>query len=175
MRNARRAIVAPVMTDHVIKVRKASRDDAKALAVLMQALNDHLNEPGEAITAAAITRDLLTSESYCSVLVAEHDDGLVGYALFHETYESINAQRGYYMADLFVTQSVRRKGIGRALVSTVAAQARQQGQSFVWWASEAWDEEAQAFYAALGASHNPMISHELSHEGIEALVGTAET
>ncbi len=157
-----------------IDIRRAHPRDAGALAELMRALHVHLKEPEEHISPEKLSRDVLHAASAHSVLVAEQGGRLMGYALFHETYESISTQRGVYMADLFVAKHARRQGLGRALVAAVAHSARARDLKFVWWVSEAWDEQAQAFYAALGASHDPMIAHAVSFEDFEALADEGE-
>lgn len=140
----------------------------------MRALHVHLKEPAQHITADKLIRDVLCEESVHSVLVAERASRLIGYVLFHESYESIYAQRGVYMADLFVAEEARRQGVGRALVAAVAGSARTRDLRFIWWVSEAWDEDAQGFYASLGASHDPMISHSLSTDSFNALAEEGE-
>ena len=150
-------------------IRRAEARDAHALTELMRDLHVHLKQADLHITPESLTRDVLQQGSVHTVIVAERDGTLLGYALFHETYESITAQRGVYMADLFVAQEARRKGLGRALVAAVAYMAREKGLQFVWWVSEAWDEQAQGFYAALGACHEPMVAHSVSYESFKSL------
>ncbi|MDA7948831.1 MAG: GNAT family N-acetyltransferase [Hyphomicrobiaceae bacterium] len=150
-------------------IREAERDDAETLAELMRALHAHLKEPTEHISADALRRDIFTADSVHTVLVAERAGELIGYALFHETYESIYAQRGAYMADLYVAETARRQGVARALVAAVASAARARRLRFLWWVSESWDENAQRFYAALGASHEPYVAHAVSFETFDAL------
>ena len=151
-------------------IRPAGKDDADALTGLMRALHTHLKEPTEHISPQALLRDVFAQGSVFTVLIAEQGSNLVGYALFHETYESAYAHRGAYMADLYVAESARRQGVARALVAGVAAQAKARDLKFMWWVSEAWDENAQAFYAALGATHDPFIAHALSFDAFEKLV-----
>lgn len=169
-----RAMLTPNMGETEVHIRNAGAGDAVALAALMRALHAHLKEPANRISPEALVRDVLHGASANHVLVAERGGALVGYALFHESYESVTAQRGVYMADLFVAEGARREGLGRALAAAVARAARERGLRFVWWVSEAWDENAQAFYASLGASHDPMIAHAVSFEDFEALADEAE-
>jgi GNAT superfamily N-acetyltransferase len=154
---------------HIRAARTGSAGDADALAELMRGLHKHLKQPHEHISADKLLRDVLCEASVHGVLLAERRGKPCGYALFHETYESVYAQRGLYMADLFVTQDARRHGVGRALVAAVAAHAMTRDMKFLWWVSEAWDEQAQGFYVALGASHDPMIAHSLSFENFDRL------
>ncbi len=166
---AAQVIVRPAMSMHDFHIRESRGSDAGALAELMRGLHGHLKEPMQHISAEKLVCDVLCEGSAFDVLVAERAGRLIGYALFHETYESIYANRGVYLADLFVVEEARREGLGRALVAAVAHRARARGLRFMWWVSEAWDEDAQGFYAALGASHDPMVAHSLSVDVFEAL------
>lgn len=154
-------------------IRRAEADDADALAGLMQALHEHLKQPSGNISPQALAQDIFIDNSAHTALLAERGGDLIGYALFHESYESIYAQRGLYMADLYVSPEARGQGVGRALVASVAAHAKASGMKFVWWVSEAWDEKAQGFYAAIGAIHEPMVAHSVSRESFERLAGEA--
>ncbi len=162
------------MSARAFTIRPADKDDADALADLMRALHAHLKEPTEHISPQALLRDVFAEASAFTVLVAERGSEFIGYALFHETYESIYAQRGAYMADLYVAESARRQGVARALVAGVAAAAKARDLKFMWWVSEAWDENAQGFYASLGATHDPFIAHALSFDAFEKLVQEGE-
>ncbi len=155
-------------------IREAEGGDADALAELMRALHTHLREPTKHISPGALLTDVLVVDGAHTVLVAEKNRELIGYALFHETYESVYAQRGAYMADLYVAEKARRNGVARALVAAVAARAKARELRFVWWVSETWDEDAQGFYATLGASHDPFIAHAVSFDAFEALASEGE-
>ncbi len=159
------------MSMHDFHIRAGGEDDTGALVELMRGLHGHLKELAQHISAEKLVRDVLCEGSAHHVLVAERAGRLMGYALFHETYESIYANRGVYLADLFVIEEARRIGLGRALVAAVASAARARDLKFLWWVSEAWDEEAQGFYVALGASHShdPMVAHSLSFDSFEAM------
>ena len=157
------------MSKNDFHIRESREDDAGGLLPLMRALHGHLKEPTQHISAEKLASDVLCEGSAFDVLVAERAGRLAGYALFHETYESIYANRGVYLADLFVVEEARQLGLGRALVAAVASAARARDLKFLWWVSEAWDEEAQGFYAALHASHDPMIAHSLSFDAFEAM------
>lgn len=162
-------MVAPVMTAPGFSIRQAERGDAAPLAELMRALHAHLKEPTEHISADALRRDMFVDGSVYTVLVAEQEGDLIGYALFHESYETVYAQRGAYMADLFVAERARRQGVARALVAAVASVMRARKLRFLWWVSESWDKEAQAFYASLGASHETYVAHAVTFKDFQRL------
>jgi hypothetical protein len=48
--------------------------------------------------------------------------------------------------------------VGRALVATVAADARRRGLEFVWWASRTWNTESHAFFRTLATVEEPVVA-----------------
>lgn len=152
-----------------IRVRDARREDGDQLLALVRALNNSQDNPVEHFDAAALERDVFADDAYLNALVAESTDGLVGYALFHEGYESAFAQRGAYLCDLYVDEPARRKGVGRALVAAVARHAKKNGRSFLWWVSKEWNQDARALYASLGAKSESVFAHALTFSAFESL------
>jgi GNAT superfamily N-acetyltransferase len=79
-------------------------------------------------------------------LVAERDGELVGLAhyLFHRTTTAVAPL--CYLNDLFTSKAARGKGVGRALIEAVYAQARQAGAARVYWQTHETNTTAQALY-----------------------------
>lgn len=156
-----------------LRIRWASRGDAQALARLGRELNLHVGDPVQHFTLAAMLRDGFGADPAFAVLLAELDGAAVGYALFHDAYDTGRAAKGVFMCDLHVTESARRNGVGRALVAAVAREAERRGRTFLWWTSNTWNREAHAFYRALGASEESVVAHALTDKAIEALAAEA--
>lgn len=152
-----------------LRIRPATPEDAVAIAHLARGLNELHRDPIEHFTAEAVLRDGFGESPCFSVLVAEHDGAVVGYALYFDSYEPVYAARGLYLSDLFVDPDARRHGAGRALVAGVVAEARRRGATFVGWVSRAWNAEAQAFYRTLGAIEEPVIAHAVVFDAFAAL------
>ncbi|MGA8867066.1 MAG: GNAT family N-acetyltransferase, partial [Candidatus Sulfotelmatobacter sp.] len=58
---------------------------------------------------------------------------------------------GLYLEDLYVRKQFRGKGIGKALLGSVARIARAEGCSTVQWEVLDWNEKAIELYKKLGA------------------------
>jgi len=157
--------------DNAITIRVARRDDLAALLALVRGLIEHQGDSLEHFDAAALERDVFSDNAAVRALVAERGGALVGYAFFHDCYESAYVQRGVYLSDLFVVPEARRSGAGRALVAGVAAAAKESGRSFVGWVAKEWNVDARAFYEALGAVCEPVTAHAAIFDGFEALAG----
>lgn len=79
-------------------------------------------------------------------MVAEHDGRLVGlvHYLFHRS--TISIAPTCYLQDLFTDQTIRGKGIGRALITAVYEQARLAGVARVYWQTHETNSTAMKLY-----------------------------
>jgi GNAT superfamily N-acetyltransferase len=152
-----------------ITIRSAARSDAAALAELVRQLNVHQREPTEYFTERTLERDVFGPDPFVEAVVAECDGELVGYAFWHDGYDTGWAGRGVYLCDLYVAPRARRLGAGRAIVAAVARRARERGRTFLWWASYPWNADAHRFYDTLGVKNENVVAHALSHAAFEAL------
>jgi GNAT superfamily N-acetyltransferase len=82
-------------------------------------------------------------------LVAERGDELIGltHYLFQRSTWLINSQ--CYLQDLYVSESARGGGAGRALIEAVAAAARQAGAARVYWNTHETNAVARKLYDAV--------------------------
>ena len=150
-------------------VRAARADDAEALAALIRELNAQQGDPTDRSDAATVRRDGFGAAPRFQALLAEADGVPVGYALFVPAYETAHALAGLYVADLYVTPSHRRRGVGRALLGALAAEARTRGVGFLWWVSRAWNADAHAFFRRVAAVEEPVLAFATFGEALERL------
>ena len=142
-----------------VRVRRAEFGDAEALAALGRALNVQQGDPSTYFTAEAVRRDGFGDTPRFEAWIAELDDRAVGYALVvPAAYETGYAKAGVYVQDVFVEPGARRRGVGRALLAAVAADARRRGLEFVWWASRTGNTESHAFFRTLATVEDPVIA-----------------
>ena len=156
-----------------LRVRRAVAADAAVVAALIDELNAHQQEPTGHVTPKAVARDGFGQHPEFAVLLAELDGGPVGYALYHPTWSTEVGERGFYLYDLYVRAGARGHGVGRALMAGLAARAKCEGRTFLWWSSKAWNQEARAFYRNLGAIEEEARSHALLGDAFEALAQAA--
>lgn len=76
---------------------------------------------------------------------------VAGFVLFFRNYSTFLAKPGFYIEDLFVRESYRRKGLGTMLLSAVAKQAVEMGYGRVEWVVLDWNVNAINFYKQMGA------------------------
>ncbi len=75
----------------------------------------------------------------------------VGFALAFPTFSTFRGQPGLYLEDLYVKPEHRGKGIGKALLATLAKLARDRGYGRLEWSVLNWNEPSIGFYRSLGA------------------------
>ncbi|HYM44666.1 MAG TPA: GNAT family N-acetyltransferase [Solirubrobacteraceae bacterium] len=157
-------------------VRPAEPRDVPALLELFGALAEyeHLTHELRA-TEQGLAAALFAPKPVAEALIAERDGVALGYALYFATFSSFLTSTGIWLEDLFVRPAHRGEGVGRALLSTVAARVREQGGERLEWAALDWNELALGFYRRIGArTMGEWITHRLDGEALERLaVGAA--
>jgi GNAT superfamily N-acetyltransferase len=134
-------------------IREARRGDEANLFDLVVELSryEHLEHEvtGDADT---LGRHLFDDHARIWAVVAETEVSIVGFALCFETYSTFLTRRGVYLEDLFVLESHRGRGIGKALLSAVRESAERRGAGRLEWAVLDWNESAIRFYESFGAT-----------------------
>jgi GNAT superfamily N-acetyltransferase len=151
-------------------IRDARENDAKAIAALVEALNESEGyDTRLGPDAAAIAQAYLGPARAGRCAVAEDAEGLIGYITWHTTYETTYASRGAYVGDLFVAPAWRRQGVGTGLLGFAARAVRAEGGGHLWWTALPANADGQAFYGRLGAKPERIIAYALADEAFDAL------
>jgi GNAT superfamily N-acetyltransferase len=95
------------------------------------------------------------------LLGARREGRLVGYACLYWHFSSLEATECVLMNDLFVDESARGQGVGRALIEASADVARERGVPFVEWSTAPDNHTAQRLYDSTGAERTAWFSYEL--------------
>ncbi len=105
-------------------------------------------------------------------LIAEVGGETAGYAIFFPTFSTFLAIQGVWLEDLFVRPAHRGAGVGRALLSGVAARTRARGGERLEWSALDWNELALGFYREMGAERkSEWITHRLTGPALERVAG----
>jgi GNAT superfamily N-acetyltransferase len=133
-------------------IRAATARDLDAVIALVRELADFEKLPGPDEAAAARLRsDFSATPPRYSLLVAEHEQRVVGYALYFYAYSTFLARPTLYLEDLYVQPAQRGGGVGRGFMMRLADEARARGCGRFEWSVLDWNEAAQGFYRSLGA------------------------
>jgi len=135
----------------MLLIRPATIEDVPLLRTLIRELAAFEHELESCvIEEAELARDgFWANPRFCS-LIAEWDSQPAGYALFFGNY-STWVGRGLFLEDIFVREQFRGRGIGKALLASVARIAVQEDCYGVQWEVLAWNEKAIKLYKSLGA------------------------
>lgn len=139
-----------------VSIRPARRGDEDVLFTLIGELA-RFERLEHKVTGSAfeLGEHLFGERPVAEALLAEVEGRAVGFALFFTSYSTFLTRPGVYLEDLFVLESHRKSGIGRALLEAVrdAARSRQAGR--LEWSVLDWNENAIAFYERFGATVMP--------------------
>jgi len=152
-----------------VALRAAGPGDAAAVAALAQALS--LTDGGRSslLTAEVFRRDGFGPDAAFRAMVAELDREVVGYALYYRGYDSDRAARGVYLADLFVAPHLRRRGIGRALMTAVARECRAGGGRWMFWSVLKRNKTARRFYRTMAPELKDIVMCAAFGDGFDRL------
>src|SRR5258708_8461417 len=110
----------------MIVIRAAAVSDVPLLLRFSRELAEYERQPGAVvIDEETLTRDGFVVRPKFRSLIAEWDGQAIGYALFFGIYSSCKGP-GIFLEDLFVRETFRGLGIGRALLGQVARIDRRQ-------------------------------------------------
>jgi GNAT superfamily N-acetyltransferase len=136
-----------------LTIRSATRADVGLMVQLIRELAEYEREPDSAVvTEEDLLRDgfnTLTPLFQC--LIAESDGEPAGFAFFFTNYSTWHGRPGIHLEDLFVRAHLRSRGIGKALLRAVAAEAAAKGCTRLNWHVLDWNQPAIDFYQHLGA------------------------
>ncbi|MFZ9882397.1 MAG: GNAT family N-acetyltransferase, partial [Phycisphaerales bacterium] len=93
-----------------------------------------------------------------------------GFALWFYNFSTFRGRHGIYLEELFVRPAMRGRGIGRALLSGLAARCLREDLARLEWSVLDWNEPALAFYRTLGArGMEDWIPHRVTGEALLTL------
>ncbi len=134
----------------MIQTRHYDGSQENGFLSLYRACLEHYQIP--AATSAQETRvtDLLSSGQHLSCLMAYESARPVGFASWSLTFPA-GAGLALYMKELFVLQSARGLGVGRALISGLITIAENEGCLRMDWQTDSGNANSQAFYDSINA------------------------
>ena len=137
----------------MLSIRAATIADVPLLRRFIQELAEYERES----RAVLITEDELRHDGFgpdpkFRAIIAEQDGKPAGYALFFTSYSTWTGS-GLFLEDLFVRESFRGHGVGKALLCQVAEIARKESYHTIRLDVLDWNESAIKFYKSLGAEY----------------------
>lgn len=135
-----------------ILIRPAEVADCALILQFIKALADY-EKLGDQVVA---TEDKLCSSLFgeraaAEVLIAEWQGQAAGFALYFPNYSTFLAQPGIYLEDLFVFAEFRGHGLGKALLTKLAALTVEGNGGRLDWSVLDWNQPSIDFYRSIGA------------------------
>jgi GNAT superfamily N-acetyltransferase len=139
-----------------LTLRPATPADISQILAFIRDLATYEREPDAVhATEADLLRDGFGPTKRFDCLIADLTHASVttpaGFALYFHNYSTWRGHAGIHVEDLYVRPEHRGKGIGKALLTRIAAIAVAEGCTRLQWDVLEWNTPAIGFYQQLGA------------------------
>ncbi len=121
-------------------------------------------------TEAMLGETLFGADPRVFCHVVARGDEILGIAIWFLSYSTWIGTLGIYLEDLFVLESERGHGYGRAFLTELAAICIERGYTRFQWSVLDWNEPSIAFYRSLGAEPlEDWTTYRVSGDALRAL------
>lgn len=103
------------------------------------------------ITEEDLREAMFGESSFVEGLICELEGETAGFAIFYPRFSSFRGQRGYYLEDIYIDSAFRGRGLGEALLKSIAKKGKTRGFERIDFQVLEWNFAAIEFYKALGA------------------------
>jgi len=136
----------------MLTLRPATSADVPTILGFIRELATYERAPDAVVaTEADLLRDGWGPTPRFNAIIADYDGAPAGFALYFTSYSTWRGHHGIRLEDLYVTPSLRGKGIGKALLVRLAQIAVEQGCPRFEWDVLDWNAPAIAVYESIGA------------------------
>jgi GNAT superfamily N-acetyltransferase len=137
----------------MLNIRPATPADVSTILDFIRELALYEREPDAVIaTEADLLRDGWGPTPRFTALIADYNNAPAGFALYFTSYSTWLGHHGIRLEDLYVTPTLRGRGIGKALLAKLARIAIDEGCPRLEWDVLDWNESAIAVYRSIGAT-----------------------
>ncbi|HWT42555.1 MAG TPA: GNAT family N-acetyltransferase [Sphingopyxis sp.] len=135
-----------------LAIRSATPADLPLIAQFIRDLADYEKLAHEVrFDEAKLGEKLFGARPYAEVVIGELDRKPQGFALFFHNFSTFEGRPGIYLEDLFVRPEARGSGLGKALLTHLAALCTERDCARLEWSVLDWNAPAIGFYQSLGA------------------------
>ncbi len=159
----------------MINIRSAMPSDTRVIYALVRELAVYENLLDVVDATERMIGDALfgqTPRAFCEL--AEWDGEVVGFSLWFYNFSTFRGRHGIYLEDLFVRPDFRGKGLGKALIVSLARRCVAEDLARFEWSVLDWNAPSIAFYKALGATmQDDWTGCRVTGDALAALAGRA--
>ncbi len=158
-----------------IRINPATAADVPVILRLIKELAEYEKLADQVVADDALLREtLFGARPAAEALLAHAGDEPVGFAVYFHTFSTFLGRPGIYLEDLFVVPAWRSRGVGKRLLTRVAAIGVERGCGRMEWSVLDWNEPAIGFYKKLGArSMDEWTVYRLAGESLGRVGGKA--
>ncbi len=161
----------------MLTIRKARSNDVPIIHSFIRQLAEYEREP-QAVQATEkdLKRDGFGNVPKFHVLIANWSQDPVGMAFYFLNYSTWKGRSGIYLEDIIIRPEFRGRGIGKALMATLARTAIAKKCFGIRWEVLDWNKTAMDFYSKIGAElREHWQSMQITGEGLQKLAKTEST
>jgi len=156
-------------------IRFAVEEDTPLILDFIKELASYEKMSDEVTADTETLRESLFNDHGAEVLIGSWHDRPVSFALFFHNFSTFLGKKGLYLEDLYVKPEMRGKGIGLAMMKTLAGIAKRRGCGRMeWWCLD-WNEPSIEFYRRIGAKPmNDWTVFRITENDFDILLGSGE-
>lgn len=154
----------------MVIIREGKKLDIPSVLSLIRELAIYEKAEDEVETSIeSMEKDAFSTDKLFYFLVAEHQNTIIGTAIFFYSYSTWKGKT-LYLEDLVVNQQYRRKGIGTKLFGELLKVAKNESVKRMSWQVLDWNEPAIKFYKKIDANFDDeWINCKLNYDQIQKL------
>jgi GNAT superfamily N-acetyltransferase len=135
-----------------LRIRPGTARDLPAILSLIRALAKYEQLARYLrLDRKRLRHDGFSKHRYFETLICTRDARPVGYSIYYFTYSSFTCSPVLFVEDIFVLPEERGRGVGKAMMSTLARIAIRKGCRQMEWIVLDWNAPSIEFYRRLGA------------------------
>lgn len=134
-----------------ISFRYAQENDVGVILAFIKELAEYEKMSDDVVATEELLKEWIFEKKKAEVIFALEDGKEVGMALFFHNFSTFLGRAGIYLEDLFVKETYRGKGYGKALLRKLAQIAVERDCGRLEWSCLDWNRPSIDFYLSLGA------------------------
>ncbi len=142
-----------------LKIVEADKIHLETVAQLFDLYRQFYGQESDLAQASRFIEERLNHSDSVIFLALDHHDHPLGFVQLYPSYSSVAMKRMWYLNDLYVIESARHKGVGKALLQKVKVYAKETNALTMKLATSIDNESAKNLYVSEGYSKVTAFEH----------------
>lgn len=155
-----------------VTIHKATAQDTPQIAAMARELAAFEGEKtlaNEAVIARVLSKDGTAPTPHCECFIAKDGHEAAGFVLYYAGYDLASDSAGFHVADMFVCEVYRRRGVGAKLLAALANEAQEQSRQWLSLTALHGNIAAKDFYVARGFTAVDVQFYAIGKNGLNTL------